>query len=247
MFGHEADTNGWADDRWRRLARDLHALADQAAHDEPLSDRDADRAVAIAAQFRALHRTVEGQTRRFHPYAAPRVAGQQPYVPERRVVTEDERDAARERWLMAAQQWITIASHEMDARHSYAQALLATAEKRVERATQLLAFLDHQWPSSNRDPSALFYRAGALVYLDRYEEAATLAREAVHADDSLRGAWALLAWTSTMMLADFQTGERAARRLLREEPDNQWAVYMLGEALSGQGRNDELADLYDDT
>jgi hypothetical protein len=51
-------------------------------------------AVAIAAQFRALHRAVEGQTRRFHPYAAPRVAGQQAYVPERCHVTQDEQDAA---------------------------------------------------------------------------------------------------------------------------------------------------------
>lgn len=51
VLGYDAATEGWAPEQWRRWARRLNALANKAAHDEPLTAADADDAERIADLF----------------------------------------------------------------------------------------------------------------------------------------------------------------------------------------------------
>ncbi|WP_328843053.1 DnaJ C-terminal domain-containing protein [Streptomyces sp. NBC_00258] len=52
VFGHDPATVRWAEEHWRRSARQLGALSNRVVHDETLTPADEDRAQSIA---RAVH------------------------------------------------------------------------------------------------------------------------------------------------------------------------------------------------
>lgn len=52
LFAYDKATEGWAHEQWRHLARRLRTLANKAAHNEPLTERDRNEAIDIATSFR---------------------------------------------------------------------------------------------------------------------------------------------------------------------------------------------------
>lgn len=51
VLGYDPATDGWADEQWRAMARDLNRLANRAAHDDAVSVQEASRAVELAETF----------------------------------------------------------------------------------------------------------------------------------------------------------------------------------------------------
>jgi hypothetical protein len=231
VLGYDKATEKWAEERWRRQARELNALANKAAHDEPLTVEDANRATRIAKLFRTEYVTAAEGT---HIGSALEWA--------------NEQIAAEERWINASHEWIIKSPGDTRARQAYALALAKPLHGAAytDLAERLLAFLDNEWPDSDRDPIALCCKAHALVALDQCEQAALLARRAVDLDSSNLDAWSILAWISNMVLEDYETGAIAARRILRANKRNEWAKYQLANALYGLGREEEGHAAYQD-
>jgi TPR repeat protein len=141
VLGYDAATKGWAAEQWRSRARKLNALANKAAHDEPLTAADADEAERIADLF------ADSQ----HKAQAAKPAAQT----ERQLVSELPDAEQREAWYLYRRASEPFDDVEAEISYLYRRA----ADRRDNPAKCKLG--DLHWQQGRLQQAEIWYRRAA--------------------------------------------------------------------------------------
>jgi tetratricopeptide (TPR) repeat protein len=251
LLGYDPATEGWADEPWRAHARQLNALANKALHDDPLSASEVDRAVAIAQQFTAWQHRPRGATPANTLGTSPssRSADSTPGRPaigwgRSPQAVEWERHARRmldaKQWdqaIEATSRWVELEPASDDAREDHLHALFM-----AEQFDRLVVLMEQGWQEVGYKPHRLETKAMALLDLDRNAEAAATAAQALALDDSLTYAWRTQA-RALRKLGQTKGAIAAARRALRDNPQDEHMWSIVGDALFEERRWYELLEV----
>jgi tetratricopeptide (TPR) repeat protein len=234
LLGYDPITQGWADEPWRRHARELNALANKALHDEPLSAVDVDRAVAIAQRFTAWQDRPRGPVPANTLGASP--SSHLSESTTRRPATwwgrspraaEWERQArhliAAQQWdqaIAATSRWLELEPNSGNACDDHLHALFMAGQY-----DRLVVLMEQGWQEGGYKPHRLETKAMALLHLDRYAEAAAAAAQALALDDSLTYVWRTQA-RALKALGHATGAVAAARQVLRDDPQDEpmWGI-----------------------
>ena len=226
VLAYDPACDQWADDEWRRQAKDLLAMAESAARGKRVSAWDANRAVLTAHRFAAWDSTLgPAWTRAADDWR--RLA--------RRLVDAKEWDQATE----ATSRWLQVDPASEQARDLYVHSLFMGG--RHEAVVTVL--VDHSWTESaaiDRKWRArrLMTAARSLSRLARHAEAVATATRVLQLDESLSDAWRIQA-RSLLQLGQFEGAIASARRALRDDSQQFDAWSTLVDALHEAGRPDD--------
>jgi tetratricopeptide (TPR) repeat protein len=161
IFGRDESTEGWADERWRRLARELNILANKAAHDEIFDERELERAREISAWFISQYIEPAGGSR--HSNSTSSVSNER----------DDEQDQT-EKEAAKVRRWIAE-----DPSDRQLKKLLYHLYSQAERWQDALPAAEQWQRCDPSDQDAVAAVSMALFNLQRWPEAITVLRHLV--------------------------------------------------------------------
>lgn len=223
LLGYDSATQGWADERWRTMARELNGLANQAAHDEPVTDVQAARAAEIATVFE----------RSFVGSLAPTPAPHE----QIRHLTETAARLHSAGDLAGAER----ALKQLIALQPASSAPMEPLVKVFAAAGRSADVLDtaRRWQQLDPgDERPIYWQAEALTRLERCLEAMTVYRQAIDRVPTsalLRRQW----WTCAVACGDDDAQLEAAAGWVVLAPHDVDALHVYAMALNVHGRPEE--------